>query len=559
MQLFPRVLTATISLAVAAGCDVGQQPNDDAGAPEECTADGDCADGELCVSGVCEGVPFTVQTACNQDSNANANVETFELRGSIGDVTESLYRSVGNPFTTPLSAPASRGTQVSFRGWRGDGSSNPEIFDTPAILSGRTPVLSATPESSGRIIVGAARSMLELTDTDGDCIRLNNGESVAGRHGHTATKIPGTPYVLVAGGAVWVDDPQTPGRQLEIILRSAELWDADRQEFIPLPELPDPRAYHTATPLPDGTVLLAGGFSVINQNVSTLRSGVIVNPSAEPYQSVLFDQNRAHHTATYVQSENAVVLAGGCSGPGCQTNLLFDAGTGDPADAVSNVEVFDLGTLETVSITGLGSPRAMHAATFINGRVLLSGGIRATGLVCDIEAFEVLGQQAVSMQLPTAIAQIEPCRVHHQLTAVNTPGDSARLLLSGGYTGAEGGRPAGDRSATASLWNYQVGIEAETVALSAGRATHFATQLPDGDVVLIGGAQEGPGSDAERLLRRSDDTFGVARPMTSAGHVSDHAAFTMLADNQVFSCGGFDPLESAWTSSDRAFVLNLED
>ncbi len=65
---------------------------------------------------------------------------------------------------------------------------------------------------------------------------------------HTATILPNG-KVLIAGGGT---DPSVP-------LASAELYDPVSKTFSPTGSMGTARAYHTATILPDGMVLIAGG------------------------------------------------------------------------------------------------------------------------------------------------------------------------------------------------------------------------------------------------------------------------------------------------------------
>ena len=69
---------------------------------------------------------------------------------------------------------------------------------------------------------------------------------------HTATALAGA-RVLIAGGCV------TDG--CGTATDTTELYDDRARRFAPGPRLTGPRAGHTATPLPDGRMLLAGGYA----------------------------------------------------------------------------------------------------------------------------------------------------------------------------------------------------------------------------------------------------------------------------------------------------------
>ena len=69
---------------------------------------------------------------------------------------------------------------------------------------------------------------------------------------HTATLLPDG-RVLVVGGLT-IRDPEG-----YVGLASAEVWDPATETFSPTGSLSVARAWHTATALPDGRVLVVGG------------------------------------------------------------------------------------------------------------------------------------------------------------------------------------------------------------------------------------------------------------------------------------------------------------
>jgi hypothetical protein len=89
------------------------------------------------------------------------------------------------------------------------------------------------------------------------------GEMSVARAYHTATLLPNG-KVLIAGGR----------RTFRDELDSAELYDPALHKFIPTGKMHSARAGHTATLLPDGDVLIAGG----------MRGSFIAVSSAELYR-----------------------------------------------------------------------------------------------------------------------------------------------------------------------------------------------------------------------------------------------------------------------------------
>jgi hypothetical protein len=80
------------------------------------------------------------------------------------------------------------------------------------------------------------------------------GELLTSRMGHTVTRVADSGEVLIAGGYTW-DEAQ----QAFVTVASAELWSGETRTFAPAPNMLDPHQQHTATPLPDGQVLVIGG------------------------------------------------------------------------------------------------------------------------------------------------------------------------------------------------------------------------------------------------------------------------------------------------------------
>jgi hypothetical protein len=119
------------------------------------------------------------------------------------------------------------------------------------------------------------------------------------------------------------------------------------------------RYLHTATLLPDGTVLVAGGFNYRPEH-HYLRTAELYDPPGATWSSTrpLHDA-RAQHTATLLPSGNVLVTGGNNS------------------DFVQNTscEEYDP-TSQTWGRTGpLNVARVRHTATLLpNGKVLAAGG-----------------------------------------------------------------------------------------------------------------------------------------------------------------------------------------
>jgi uncharacterized repeat protein (TIGR03803 family) len=154
------------------------------------------------------------------------------------------------------------------------------------------------------------------------------------RSGHTATLLPNG-KVLVAGGLASQADPPTN------TLSSAELYDPDTSTWTPTTAMIEPRADHTATLLPSGNVLVAGGGL---QMVSTFTTTAeLYDPATETWTSttsVIIGQES--QTATLLRT-GKVLIAGGSNRADADGTIaeLYDLfGTSAPEAMISNLVSF---------------------------------------------------------------------------------------------------------------------------------------------------------------------------------------------------------------------------
>ena len=93
------------------------------------------------------------------------------------------------------------------------------------------------------------------------------GNMMMPRAGHTATLLPNG-KVLIAGGSLTLYEAVT----------SAELYDPSDGAFVHAGNMNSARSRHTATLLPDGKVLIVGGYADGYQYSSPLRNAELYDP-----------------------------------------------------------------------------------------------------------------------------------------------------------------------------------------------------------------------------------------------------------------------------------------
>ena len=150
------------------------------------------------------------------------------------------------------------------------------------------------------------------------------GAMTAARAWHTATLL-NNGQVLIAGGAANFFSPTA----------SAELYDPAAGTFTPTGNMTTPRSLHTASLLPDGRVLIAGGYSGSGNNLLRyLNTAELYDPSTGTFTPT---GNMIHgHECLEAQTLNSgkVLLSGGSGGTSPVPDAeLFDPTAGSFADA----------------------------------------------------------------------------------------------------------------------------------------------------------------------------------------------------------------------------------
>jgi hypothetical protein len=170
------------------------------------------------------------------------------------------------------------------------------------------------------------------------------GDMIAHHAGHTATLLPDG-KVLVAGGYT-----RSPSGS-SVVTNTAELYDPTTGAWSVTGSLDKPRQDHTATVLPDGRILVAGGWDMGKWDYGyySLSSAETYDPASGNWNSTAnLNEPRFGHTATLLNN-GQVLIAGG--------DGLFSAELYTPPILVPAPVLF------SVSGDGQGQGFILHAIT----------------------------------------------------------------------------------------------------------------------------------------------------------------------------------------------------
>lgn len=285
----------------------------------------------------------------------------------------------------------------------------------------------------------------QATQTSGPTVPSNAWQAVGSmaesRGGHTATLLPDG-RVLVAGGT-----------GIET-LQSAELYLPGSRSWEAAGDLQGPRSGHVALALPDGEVLVLGGSG--GSDLPTT-SEMFVGGAAWAGGPDLLNGRIAF--AAVVTGRLLVVIGG-----------MF--GDGVPR---GEVEVWDLdGGPGFVEGAPLGTPRVRHTATVLaDGSVLVVGGIGPAGDDPLVSA-EIFNPSTGAWR---PVAPMAVARYDH--TATRLP--DGRVLVAGGRA------PAGGLVDSVAIYDPTVDSWSEQMPLAEGRGGHAAALIEDRGVLVVGG------------------------------------------------------------------------
>lgn len=344
-----------------------------------------------------------------------------------------------------------------------------------------------------------------------------------------------------------------------------------------------PRAGHSATSLPDGRVMIAGGEQLVDRAEVTLRSIEYFNPAVGSFEAsddalvwkdeigIEYDTPRAFHSATLLANGQVMIAGGEQRDAGGAISLVGDAMLFDP----STHEASGFPLLE---------PRSRHASAFdAAGRVILAGGRAPDGTaIASGEWFDPVewtlrpidapvgrvGATAVPVQSGQLIALAgggdgltltrEVVFLHHDGETFTGVGSAAllqtprrspavalfrgnTLVVAGGYDSSTE-VPEETRSLSTTELILPSALTTSEGPVVNTRGDACAVTLDDGRVLIVGGRTDDAGlvhtDDSADLVTATPGGGTTVLGMSRLELSRYQHSCTLLADGTVLVAGG---------------------
>jgi N-acetylneuraminic acid mutarotase len=297
------------------------------------------------------------------------------------------------------------------------------------------------------------------------------------RSSQTATLLPDGRVLLIGG---W--EKRAAGESGS----TAEAYDPTSNSWSPVPVPAELQEVDSATPLPSGWVFLVGWFGP--REYDAIQGAALYDPVSDTWERTAAPKHPRQGATTMLLADGNVLMLGGWT-----TESRFP-----PVETVytvlSGAEEYDPNTNEWIEVASMNQPRgAATAALLPDGKVFVSGGVNALGDVPGLSYSAISSTEAYDPATNswTVLAPMAIAREHH--TATLLPGGDV-LVAGGGDCGSGfclgyGGSGNCCGASSAELYDPSTNTWSFTAPVLSG-VQHTATLLPGGGLLIAGGNLE---------------------------------------------------------------------
>jgi hypothetical protein len=269
-----------------------------------------------------------------------------------------------------------------------------------------------------------------------------------------------------------------------------------------VPNMQTSRAGFTATRLPSGKVLVAGGYGPDMHRTPTAE---LYDPASNSWSSTGSMVVGRVNFAAAALADGRVLAVGGRI----------------PSGPITNAEIYDPASGRWAAVPNMSTPRERPTATTLSdGRVLVAGGVIRDGPTLYATASTEIYDPRTNGW--TAAASMRVARADH----------TATLLLDGKVFVAGNG---GDAADSTEVYDPATNAWSAAARMPIDRRSHVAVRLNSGQVLLLGGlfGQSGFSATAD-LYDPAKDTWSTAGEM---GGLRGEVRASLLDDGRVVVVG----------------------
>jgi Galactose oxidase, central domain/Kelch motif len=302
-------------------------------------------------------------------------------------------------------------------------------------------------------------------------------------------------------------------------------------------------ALRTATLLPSGKVLFAGGYD-ISSGAYTADNALFDSGTGQWSVTAKLINERTDHTATLLDNGKVLVVGG-------YAKQIDAMGAVTPMiTSTAELYVISAAAPSWHAAGSLATARTLHTATLLDsGNVLVVGGDSSygnagTGVLSSVEVYN-----AATGAWSAAASNLINARYGHTATLL----PSGKVLVAGGASSAS------TRLSSAELYDPTTGLWSATGSMLSGHQQHTATLLPNGKVLVVGTGSFGS-NGLYNHAELYDPATGAWTPTGAVIKNRDFHSAVLLSNGKVLVMGGnsngfvlaaeiYDPTTNTWAAT----------